>query len=214
MHGLLDPFYDACEAAIEPGHIWCDQPLYLPARHGLKIARVDPKDDRKLDYTTCGRTAEIFSHPPVKSLGMESSEGAVIAKTKRHRPVIVLGGMSASEFSPARGSATHAEIVMVVPVYGADQYDQQVRRRMQIYDFTNVFYLPAEPSLGFTEGFARLDHLQPVAQTHLCKHKGMGLAPETLDVLGEWLTSFLTGLRPVGSMIEDYRRWMLEAQSE
>ena len=33
---------------------------------------------------------------------------------------------------------------------------------MQIYDIANVFYLPAASSLGFKEGFARLDHLQAV----------------------------------------------------
>lgn len=212
MHGLIDPFYDACKPAIEPGHIWCDQPVYLPARHGVKIARVDPQNDSNLDYKVCGRTAEIFGHAPVKSLGMESTEGAVIAKTKRDRPVIVLGGAHASEFFPAEGRASHAEIVMVVPVYSSSQYEAQVRRRMQIYDFTNVFYLPEAPSLGFKEGFARLDHVQAVAQAHLCKHKGMKLADEAFDALTEWLASFLAGLKPADSMIEDYRRWVIDGE--
>lgn len=213
MHGLIEPFYEPCAAATEPGHIWCDQPLYLPARHGLKIARVDPKDDSRLDYDVCGRTTEIFNHPPVKSLGMESSEGAVITKTKRDRPVIVLGGTNASDMFAAEGKASHAEIAMVIPVYGGSQYPEQLRRRMQIYDFTNVFYLPEEPSLGFKEGFARLDHVQAVTQAHLCKHKGMKLAGEALEALTEWLTSFLTGLKPADSMIADYRRWVIESEA-
>ena len=210
MHGLIDPFYERCVGAVERGHIWCDQPVYLPARHGLRITRVDPVDDRSLDFKVCGRTAEIFNHPPVHSLRMESTEGAVVAKTKRNRPVIVLGGSAASEFAPTSGRATHADIVMVIPVYGADQYTAHVRRRMQLYDFTNVFYLPACPSLGFDEGFARLDHIQPVARSHLSKHRGLRLAEESLDALGEWLLSFLTGLKPADSMIEDYRRMVGE----
>jgi hypothetical protein len=213
VHGLIEPFYEACASAIEPGHIWCDQPVYLPARHGLKIARVDPEDDSTLDYEVSGRTAEIFSHPPVKSLGMESTEGAVISKTKRDRPVIVVGGTNASDFFPAEGKASHAAIVMIVPVYSGSRYDAQIRRRMQIYDFTNVFYLPAEPTLGFTEGFGRLDHIQAVAQAHLSKHKGLKLAGEAFDALTEWLTTFLTGTKPADSMIEDYRRWVIESGS-
>jgi hypothetical protein len=164
MDGLIDPFYESCEPALEPGHIWCDQPIYLPARHGLKITRVDPLDDSKLDYNVCGRTEEIFDHPPVASLKMESTEGAVVAKTKRDRPVIVIGGTHASELLGREDRTTHAEIAMVVPVYKSEQYSEAMRRRMQIYDIANVFYLPAASSLAFKEGFARLDHLQAVPQ--------------------------------------------------
>ncbi len=209
MHGLIDPFYEKCSAAIEPGHIWCDQPVYLPARHGLKVTRVDPNDDSNLEYEVGGRTSEIFNHPPVHSLKMESTEGAVIAKVKRERPVIVLGGKSASDFSPSKGQARHAEIVMVVPIYGADQYDEQIRKRMMIYDFTNAFYLPADPSAGFDEGFARLDHIQPVLEGHLSKHRGLRLADEALDALQEWFMTFLMNMKPADSMIEDYRRMVI-----
>jgi hypothetical protein len=86
MHGLIDPFYEKCEPSVEPGQDWCDQHLYLPPSHGLKVTRVDPKDDRNLEYSVCGRTTEIFDHAPVHSLSMESSEGAVVAKTKRTGP--------------------------------------------------------------------------------------------------------------------------------
>jgi hypothetical protein len=209
VHGLIEPFYESSPASVEPGQIWCDQPVYLPARHGLKITRVNPNDDSNLDYAVGGRTAEIFDHPPVHSLTMESSEGAVIAKTKRDRPVVVLGGTSASEFSPG-SKPRHAEIVMVAPIYGADQYDDQIRKRMRIYDFANIFYLPADSSLSFDEGFARLDHVQPVSERHLSKHRGLKLTIEALAVLHEWLTTFLTTSKPADSMIEEYRRMVLD----
>jgi hypothetical protein len=35
VYGWIDPFYEPAAAAIEPGHIWCDQPLELPPRHAL-----------------------------------------------------------------------------------------------------------------------------------------------------------------------------------
>ncbi|HUN77421.1 MAG TPA: hypothetical protein VMU32_00715 [Solirubrobacteraceae bacterium] len=214
MHGLIDPFYEACEKAVEAGQIWCDQPVYLPARHGLKITRVNPEDDTELDYAVGGRTAEIFAHPPVHSLKMESNEGAVIAKTKRERPVIVLGGGSASEFQPRQGRARHAEIVMVVPVYGADQYDEHTRRRIRGYEFTNAFYLPESRELGFEEGFARLDHIQPVIENHLSKHRGLRLSQDALEALQEWLMTFLTGRQPADSLIDFYRRTVLTEGDE
>lgn len=206
MHGLIDPFFEPAPVAdVAPGHIWCDQPVYLPAQHGLKVKRVDPNDDHNLDYEVCGRTSEIFNHPPAYSLKMESTEGAVIAKTKRDRPVVVLGGGSASDFSPSR-KPRHAEVVMVVPIYGADQYDEEIRKRMRMYDFANVFYLPADRLLSFDEGFARMDHLQAVSAKHLSKHRGLKLSDEALAILHEWLMRFLTEAQPADSMIEDYRK--------
>jgi hypothetical protein len=210
MHGIIDPFYLESDADHEPGQIWCDHPVYLPARHGLKFTRADPTDDSKLDYEICGRTAEIYNHPPVHSLTMKSTEGAVIAKTKKDRPVIVLGGHGASQVSPAR-AASHADIVMVVPVYGADQYTEAMRRRMRVYDFSNLFYLPAVPAFHFDEGFTRLDHVQPVQAAHLSKHRGLRLAPEALDALNEWLLRFLTNTRPADSLIEEYRQMVIDA---
>lgn len=208
MYGWIEPFYVTDDRAMEPGHIWCDQPIYLPPRHGLKIDRVDPQDDTTLDLTVCGRTADIFEHPPIHSLKLESSEAAVVAKTKRNRPVIVLGGTTATELRPA--STRHAETVMVVPVYGADQYDERTRRRISYYEFTNAFYLPACERTSFDEGFARLDHAQPVLQTHLVDHRGLKLSSDALDALVEWFVAFSTNRLPDDSVILDYRREMLE----
>ncbi len=206
MYGLIDPFYEAAEPAKEPGHIWCDEPVYLPPRHGVKIGRVNPANDTTLDLTICGRTADIFDHPPIKSLGLKSSEAAVVAKTKRDRPVIVLGG-SASEITP--GSTQHAGTLMVVPVYGSDQYDERTRRRLMYYEFTNGFYLPAFVKPPFDEGFARLDHVQPVFTDRLVKHRGLKLVPEALDALIEWLIYSTTNRLPASSLILEYRREMI-----
>jgi hypothetical protein len=207
MDGLIDPFYEACEPALEPGPIWCDQPIYLPARHGLKITRVDPLDDSKLDYRVCGRTEEIFDHPPVASLKMQSTEGAVVAETKRDRPVIVIGGTHTSELLGHADRTTHAEIAMVVPVYKAEQYTDAMRRRMQIYGIANVFYLPAASSLAFKEGFTRLDHVQAVPQGRRSKHRGLKLSDDAFAAL----RTLLSGRAPTDSMIEDYRSMVMQS---
>ena len=52
----------------------------------------------------------------------------------------------------------------MVPVYGANQFDEHTRRRISYYEFTNVFYLPAQRTPAFDEGFARLDHVQSVVR--------------------------------------------------
>lgn len=204
---MIDPFYEPAASGYEAGQVWCDQPLYMPARHGIKIARVDPQDDRKLDLEVVGRTADTFNHPPIKSLGLESSEALVAARAKKNRPVILLGGDAATELFPKR--ATHADTVMVVPVYGADQFDEHTRQRMAYYEWANVFYLPACNSPAFEEGFARLDHVQPVKRDLLANHRGFRLAADALDALIEWLLQCLTGRIDEGSLILDFRRQML-----
>ncbi len=211
MYGWIEPFYEATNKAIAPGQVWSDQPIYMPPTHGLKIERVDPEDDTNLSLTVVGRTLDTFNHPPIKSLGIESTEAAVVARTKRNRPVIILGGQTATEVR-LRGT-TVADIAMVVPVYGADQFDAHTRERMAYYEFTNVFYLPASKEHGFEEGFARLDHVQPVKTAHLTNHRGFRLAPDALDALIEWFMAFTTGRMPDDSLILEYRREQLSSGS-
>lgn len=98
---------------------------------------------------------------------------------------------------------------MVVPIYGADQYDGGTRRRLMYYEFTNGFYLPALAKPAFDEGFARLDHVQPTFSDRLVKHRGIKLVPEALDALVEWLIYSTTNRLPRDSLILAYRREML-----
>lgn len=214
VFGVIEQFYEAAEKSVLAGHVWCDQPLYLPPRHGAKITRLDPRDDRRLGIKVCGRTADTFEHAPIKSLGLASSEAVVLAKTKKDRPVVILGGLSAVDLSAGRDRAQHNETAWVVPVYGADQFDEGMRRRIAGYEFTNLFYLPADKGLKFEEGFARLDHAQSVSVKNLSKHRGLRLSPEALEALIEWYMHYSTGRLPAGSLIDDYRRETLRQLGE
>jgi hypothetical protein len=204
MYGWIEPFYEPAAAAIEPGHIWCDQPLELPPRHALRIDRVNPKDDAKVDFTLSERTPDTFEHPPVHSLGLGAGEGAVLARTTRNRPVVVLGGTTATEMTPDTGH--DAGTAIVVPIFAADGYDEATRERIAAYGFTNAFYLPAsaQPALG--ESFARLDQAQPVFRAHLTEHQGLRLSSDALDALVEWFVAFSTNRQPADSLILEYRR--------
>jgi hypothetical protein len=212
MDGVID-FFEPAEATYDPGQIWCDQPLYLPPKHGVKFTRVNQEDDRDFDFELAGRTQDTFDHAPINSLKLESTEGAVLAKTKWERPVIIVGGSGASDVKP-RGAPTHHDILWVVPVYGSDQYDEGVVRRMRMYDFKNLFYLPASGSPAFDEGYARLDHAQPVRRDLLRGHRGLKLTDDALAALHEWLIGFSTGKIEQDSLILQYREEQIAASSE
>lgn len=185
MYGYIDPFYVQASVSNDAGHIWNDQPIYLPPGHGLKLTRVNPQDDRDLDFEICGRTAETLDHPPLHSLKPASTEALVVSKAKRDRPVIVLGGGAASNVTPGVAPPTHLDIVWAVPVYGGDQYTEALRRRIQVYDVENYFYLPEDRELDFDEGFARLDHAQALRRTSLGTHRGVRLRMMPLIAAGE-----------------------------
>lgn len=201
MYGWIEPFYEPAAAAVEPGHIWLDQPIELPPRQALRIDRVNPKDDAKVDFTLSERTPETFEHPPVHSLGLGIDQGLVLARTTRGRPVVVLGGTGASTLGHDGATA------LVVPVFAAGAYDEPTRRRVAAYAFTNAFYLPAHGSVA--EGVARLDQAQPVLRTQLVEHQGLKLSSDALDALAEWFVAFSTERQPEDSLILEYRREML-----
>ncbi len=208
MYGWIDPFYEPAAAAIEPGHIWLHHPLELPPRQALRIDRVNPKDDSKVDFTLSELTPEAFEHPPVHSLGLGTGDGLVLARARRARSVVVLGGTTATELATERD----AGIAIVIPVVTAEPYGEPTRRRIAAYAFTNAFYLPA--SKGLPESVARLDQAQPVSRAQLTGHQGLKLSSDALDALDEWFVAFTTGRRLEDSLILEYRREMLAGQEE
>jgi hypothetical protein len=212
MDGVID-FFEPAEASYDLGQIWCDQPVYLPPKHGVKFTRVNQDDDREFDFELTGRTSDTFDHPPINSLKLESTEGAVLAKTKWERPVIIVGGSGASDVTP-RGKPTHHDILWAVPVYGSDQYDEGLVRRIRMYDFKNLFYLPPSESPSFDEGYARLDHAQPVRRDFLRTHRGLKLTDDGLAALHEWLVAFSTGKIEQDSLILQYRAEQAATSSE
>jgi hypothetical protein len=63
VHGLIGPFYETAPRGqpinIQRGQIYEDQPVYMPARWGLRITRVDPTDDRNVSYEITGATEDL-----------------------------------------------------------------------------------------------------------------------------------------------------------
>jgi hypothetical protein len=202
MHGWIDPFYEPAGAAIEPGQIWSGHALELPAREALRIDRVNPKDDSKVDFTLAPFGPEAFAHPPVHSLRLSAGEAIAVTRAVHDRPLIVLGGTTTTQLD-AGGT------VIVVPLFEAATYDEPARRRIAAYAYANAFYLPSSTRPAFPESLARLDQTQPVLRELLTGHHGLRLSADALDALVEWFVAFTTNRLPADSLILEYRREML-----
>ena len=209
MHGWIEPFLERADAAIEPGHIWSAQPIALPPRHALKIGRVNPKDDAKLDFKLVERGDGAYGHPPIHSLGLSSDEALLLARATRDTPVVVLGAAATAAAQLGDDGPLAGEHAMVVPLHAADRYDEQTRRGAARYEFANAFYVPASQRPRFAESIARLDHVQPVPRAELTGHHGIRLSADALDALVEWFVACTTNRLPGDSLILAYRREQL-----
>jgi hypothetical protein len=206
VHGWIEPFFERAAAAIEPGHIWSAQPIALPPRHALKIGRVDPKDDAKLDFKLVERGDGAYGHPPIHSLGLASDEAILLARATRDRPVVVLGAGSPAAGELGSDGPRDAHNAIVVPLHPAHRYDEATRRGVARYAFSNAFYLPANERPRLDESVARLDHVQPLPCAELTEHRGLKLSDDALDALVEWFVAFTTNRIPEDSLILAYRR--------
>jgi hypothetical protein len=206
LHGLIEPFYGRlleASAVSGRGQIYEDQPIYLPMKWGLRVKRTDPTTDRILESEITGRSEDIFNHPPVTSPKVASSEGLIVGKAKLRRPVLVLAEPG---FELAGNHVRQSEGFLCAPIYGADQFDESIRKRVRAYEFANLFYMPASSSPPFDEGFLRFDHLQTIRRDVLKRRRDLILSDDALAALEEWLFHYLTGRLPQDSLVAAYRQ--------
>ena len=213
MHGIVE--YYVWSGVTDPdeigrGDIFEDQPAYVPAEWGIRLTNVDPAGTGEPDFELCGRSEDIFHHPPLRRIGgLAPGEGLVVAKAKWRRPVVVLApGGSALLAGPGRARPTGT--YLCAPIYGADQFSGEVRRRLRAYAYPNLFYLPESESPPFDEGFVRFDHLQAIRASHLRNRRPAALTAPAMDLLGEWLVHYLTGRLREDSPLAAYRSALLD----
>ena len=134
---------------------------------------------------------------------MESTEAPVVAKAKRDRPVVILA--TNKVFEPKPGSNELSTHLICAPMYSIpEQSSESFRTRLAGYAFPNLFYLPEDKSVGISEGFLRLDHMQPIKAERMNGHRGCRLSEDALSTLHEWLLHFFTGELEEGSVLRDY----------
>jgi hypothetical protein len=209
VHGLIEPFYDEAPKGqpnkIQRGQIYDDQPVYMLARHGIRITRVDPMDDRNVEYEITGRTEDIFSHAPlVGPPPLADGEAFIVGKAKLRRPVIVLAGEGFELFA-GPNVAKPSDTFVCAPVFGGDQYEEEMRKRVRAYEYPNLFYLPESKVPLFREGMVRFDHLQAIRRDHLRNRARAQLSADALLALEDWLYHYLTGRLSSDSLISLYR---------
>jgi hypothetical protein len=208
VHGFIDRFYDRAKQGqpdlIERGEVYEDQPVYLPSRHGLRITKVDPMDDRVLDFELTGRTEDIFNHPPITKPKLPSGEALIVGQAKWARPVIVLAN-EGFDLLAGPGIARPSGMFLCAPVYGGDQFEEEMRSRVRAYEYPNLFYLPESKVPLFGEGLVRFDHLQAIRRSDLRRRKPVRLSADALAAMEEWLFHYLTGRLPTDSLIAEYR---------
>lgn len=128
MHGLIDFYDDAPRGqpdVIQRGEIYEDQPIYLPARHGIRIRQTDPVTNRITEMELTGRTEDIFDHPPIVSPKLPHGEALIVGQAKWARPVIVLAG-EGFDLLAGPGIARASQTFLCAPITGATS---SVRRR-------------------------------------------------------------------------------------
>lgn len=209
MHELIDPFYEPAPRGqpnnIQRGQIYDDQPVYMPAKWGLRITRVDPMDDRNVSYEITGRTQDIFSHAPlVGPPPLADGEAFIVGKAKLRRPVIVLAGEGFELFAGPQ-VAKPSDTFLCAPVYGGDQYPEEMRKRVRAYEYSNFFYLPESSAPLFRDGMVRFDHIQAIRRDHLRNRARAQLTADALLALQDWLYHYLTGRLSADSLIGEYR---------
>jgi hypothetical protein len=209
VHGLIDPFYEPAPKGqpnnIQRGQIYEDQPVYVPARWGLRITRVDPMDDRNVSFEITGRTEDIFSHAPlVGPPPLADGEAFIVGKAKLRRPVIVVAG-EGFELLAGPQVAKPSDTFLCAPVYGGDQYPEEMRKRVRAYEYSNFFYLPESKAPLFREGMLRFDHIQAIRRDHLRNRARAQLTADALLALQDWLYHYLTGRLSADSLIGEYR---------
>ena len=213
MHGLIDYYAptnpDADPDDIRRGDIFEDQPAYVPAEFGIRLTNLGPAGAGDPDFELCGRTQDIFEHPPTRRFGgLAYGEALVVSKAKWARPVVVLAaGGKALLAGPNKARATGT--YLCAPVYGADQFSAELRRRLAAYAFPNLFYLPASDWPPFGEGFVRFDHMQAIRASHLRNRRHAAISGEAMAVLNDWLAYYLTGRLEPGSPLAAYREEQL-----
>jgi hypothetical protein len=209
MHGIIDPFYQPAPIGhpddIDRGEMYEDQPVYMPARWGLRLSNFDPTEVRDPDLEVSGRTEDIFrNHPPLKRYNLRHNEAFVVGKAKWARPVLILARPGFDVFArPDIASAS--ESFLCAPILGSDQYSEKLRQRIRAYEFPNLFYLPESKNPFFREGFLALDQMQAIHKNHLRNRKKIKLSDDALAALDEWLIFYVTGRLDRESLIRLYR---------
>ncbi|MCY4653095.1 MAG: hypothetical protein OXC95_08020 [Dehalococcoidia bacterium] len=195
MVELIAEFYRSVEPLearqLNRGQICWGPVLYMSTQiQSVALASYDPEDERRNRYAILPSEPDdeaLFNHMPVHELRLQNDEELLVNRAKR-RPVIVvsqknqdwnMGGTRLSE----RG-------LVCVPMYSFQDSDSsEFRSRIKAQEYPWWIYLPE--GRGMREGFARLDRLQVIEESHL-QPRFSALTDDALWFVSEWLRYYMT----------------------
>ena len=181
---------------------------YLSSQlQSVDLRSYNPRDERLNQYSISTRESDdrsVFDHMPVHELRLQSNEALLVNRSKR-RPVII---MSQKNDGWQRAGSRLAERGLVcLPMYRFHTDDPpEFRRRIRAQEYPWWLYLP--PYERFLEGFARLDRIQTIEETHL-QPRTIALTDDALWVASEWLRYYLT--EEIDDLLFEYRQKLVQS---
>ena len=206
MVELIEEFYRQIEPVearqLDRGQICWGPVLYLSRNiQTASLASYDPEDERRNRYAILSSKIDdplLFDHTPIHELRLQNDEELLVNRAKR-RPVIV---MSQKTYHWPSGGGRLADSGRVcIPLYSFQNNDSaEFRNRIRAQEYPWWLYFPA--SHGFREGFARLERLQVIEESHLQPRLNT-LTDDSRWFVSEWLRYYLTG--DIEQMLLEYR---------
>lgn len=212
MVDLVDGFYRnvtrVAARQLARGQICWGPVGYLSSQlQSVSLGSHNPRDERLNQYSISTHSPDdrsVFDHPPVYDLRLQNDEALLVTKTKR-RPVIVMS--QRNQPWPSAGARLAEHGLVCLPMYRFHTDDPpEFRRRIRAQEYPWWLYLP--PYERFLEGFARLDRIQTIEETHL-QPRTIALTDDALWVASEWLRYYLT--EEIEDLPFEYRQKLVQS---
>ncbi len=212
MVELIEEFYRSVEPVearqLNRGQICWGAVLYMSSQiKSVALASYDPEDERRNRYAILPSEPDdplLFNHTPVHELRLQNDEELLVNQAKR-RPVIVV---SQKNEDWSMGGARLSERGLVcLPMYSFQNSDStEFRARIKAQEYPWWIYLPE--SHGFREGFARLDRLQVIEESHL-RPRFTALTDDALWFVSEWIRYYMT--EEIDPLLPEFRRESMDS---
>lgn len=193
---------------LDRGQICWGPVRYLSSQvQCVTLTSYNPLDERLNAYSMSTHEPDepsVFDHPPVHELRLQSNEALLVDRAKR-RPVVVMS--QKNESWPTAGARLAERGLVCLPMYSFHPNDsQEFRRRIWAQEYPWWLYLPEHLSL--LEGFARLDRLQTIEETHL-QPTLYALTDDALWFASEWMRYYMT--EEIDEFLLEYRQELIES---
>lgn len=214
MVELIEEFYRSMEPVearqLSRGQICWGPVLYMSSQiKSVALASYDPEDERRNRYAILQSEPDdeaLFNHTPVHEMRLQNDEELLVNQAKR-RPVIVVS--QKNHFWNMGGARLSERGLVCLPMYSFNDSDSSdFRSRIKAQEYPWWLYLPE--GLGMREGFARLDRLQVIEESHL-QPRLRTLTDDALWFVSEWLRYYMT--EEIDPLLLDLRRESLQALS-